>query len=49
MGVLVILAVVVLGAFQRGEGAGTITALVLAVLIGGGLVLGCYAWARRKL
>jgi hypothetical protein len=45
--ILFLVVVLVAGAIWRGDDPGLTAAQVLAVLVGGGFVLGCYLWARR--
>ena len=45
--ILFLVVVLVVGAVWRGDDPALTAAEVLAVLVGGGFVLGCYLWVRR--
>jgi len=47
-GLLALLIVVVVSALHSGQSAATVTGMVLAVLVGGGLGVVAYSWARRN-
>jgi len=46
--VLFLLVVGVAFSIWRGDSPGTTVGQAVAVLVGGGLVIGCYLWVRRK-